>query len=73
MAFPGRAIRPPFENDSQAVAQELIRMVDGGAKRFYIGHGRPLRATEVSLHAKRLSQTASQGCRHGHRKQVGLN
>jgi glyoxylase-like metal-dependent hydrolase (beta-lactamase superfamily II) len=66
MAFTGRAIRPPFEDDPQAVAQELIRLVDGGAKRFYMGHGGPLGPTEVSRHAKRLAQTASQGCQHDH-------
>jgi glyoxylase-like metal-dependent hydrolase (beta-lactamase superfamily II) len=39
IAFTGHAIRPPFEDNPQTVARELNRMVQGGAKRFYLGHG----------------------------------
>jgi glyoxylase-like metal-dependent hydrolase (beta-lactamase superfamily II) len=56
--FTGRAMRPPFEDDPRTVARELTRMVRGGAKRFYMGHGRPLEATEVMRHAHSLSAVA---------------
>ncbi len=56
IAFRGRAIRPPFEDDPQTVARELERMVEGGAKRFYMGHGGRLDAREVQRHARVLSE-----------------
>jgi hypothetical protein len=46
IAFTGRAMRPPFEDDPQTVARELERLVRGGAKRCYMGHGGPLEADE---------------------------
>jgi glyoxylase-like metal-dependent hydrolase (beta-lactamase superfamily II) len=58
IAFTGRAIRPPFEDDPQTVSRELIRMVDEGSKRFYMGHGGPLDASEVMRHARSLSNVA---------------
>ena len=61
----GRAIRPPFEDDPQRVARELNRMVEGGAKRFYMGHGGPLEASEVLRHAKTLSDLAQHRCAAG--------
>jgi glyoxylase-like metal-dependent hydrolase (beta-lactamase superfamily II) len=68
IAFTGRAIRPPFEDDPQTVARELTRMLESGAKRFYMGHGGPLEAIEVTRHARRLSaikqDTCSTGCCH---------
>jgi len=65
IAFTGHAIRPPFEDDPQAVARELNRMVQGGAKRFYMGHGGPLEATEVSRHAKFLCEDTRSACAEG--------
>jgi hydroxyacylglutathione hydrolase len=65
IAFTGRAIRPPFEDDPQTVARELTRMLDGGAKRFYMGHGGPLEATEVTRHARRLSAIKQDACPTG--------
>ncbi len=53
----GHAIRPPFEEDPQAVARELVRLVDAGVERFYLGHGGPLGAREVRRHAETLVQT----------------
>lgn len=50
----GHAIRPPFEDDPQAVAKELFRLVDGGIERFYLGHGGALDAREVRRHAESL-------------------
>ena len=47
----GHAMRPPFEDDPQAVSEELLGMVDAGMKRFHMGHGGPLPATEVRRHA----------------------
>jgi glyoxylase-like metal-dependent hydrolase (beta-lactamase superfamily II) len=58
IARTGRAIRPPFEDDPLVVASELERLVRGGAKRFYMGHGGPLEAPEVLRHAKVLSTAA---------------
>ena len=62
IAFTGHAIRPPFEDDPQTVARELQRMIEGGAKRFYMGHGGPLEATEVMRHARLLSKIAQAPC-----------
>ena len=62
IAFTGRAMRPPFEDDPHTVARELRRMVDGGAKHFYLGHGGPLGATEVMRHAKSLSAIVPHAC-----------
>ena len=47
----GHAMRPPFEDDPQAVSEELLGMVDAGMQRFHMGHGGPLPATEVRRHA----------------------
>jgi len=33
------AIRPPFEDCAQSVGKELLRLVDSGIDRFYVGHG----------------------------------
>ena len=59
IAFTGRALRPPFEDDPLTVASELERLVHAGAKRFHMGHGGPLQAAEVLRHARVLSRTAS--------------
>jgi len=63
IAFTGHAMRPPFEDDPPTVARELERLVRGGAKRFYMGHGGPLEADEVLRHARRLSKTSDWGYR----------
>ena len=55
VAFKDRAMRPPFEDDPQTVARELKRLVESGARRFYMGHGGPLGATEVMRHAEVLA------------------
>ena len=65
VAFLGRAIRPPFEDDPHTVARELQRMVQGGATRFYMGHGGPLGAPEVMRHASTLSKLAQGRCASG--------
>jgi len=54
-----RAIRPPFEDDPQAVRKELLRLLDAGVNQFYMGHGGPLDAREVRRHAEALAQTPS--------------
>jgi hydroxyacylglutathione hydrolase len=69
IAFTGHAMRPPFEDDPQRVARELTRMVEGGAKHFYMGHGGPLEAPEVMRHARKLeaiphAQCAAGQCSH---------
>jgi hydroxyacylglutathione hydrolase len=48
------AIRPPFEEDPNAVGWALQRLVESGMERFHMGHGGPLSATEVRRHAKTL-------------------
>jgi glyoxylase-like metal-dependent hydrolase (beta-lactamase superfamily II) len=65
IAFNGRAIRPPFEDDPQTVARELERLVNSGAKRFHMGHGGPLEAPEVLRHAKSLAKLHPQHCACG--------
>jgi glyoxylase-like metal-dependent hydrolase (beta-lactamase superfamily II) len=65
IAFTNHAIRPPFEDDPQIVARELQRMVQGGVKRFYMGHGGPLGAAEVARHAAALAHHCAVGeCGH---------
>ncbi len=49
------AIQPPFEENTEAVSEQLLRLIDSGVERFYLGHGGPLDAKEVRRHAKRLS------------------
>jgi hydroxyacylglutathione hydrolase len=56
IARSGRAISPPFEDDPHTISRELQRLIDGGAKRFHMGHGGPLGAAEVQRHARRLSK-----------------
>jgi glyoxylase-like metal-dependent hydrolase (beta-lactamase superfamily II) len=65
IAFTGRAIRPPFEDDPQRVASELQRLVQSGAKRFYMGHGGPLGPAEVLRHAGVLAKIGNPGCAEG--------
>jgi glyoxylase-like metal-dependent hydrolase (beta-lactamase superfamily II) len=48
------AKRPPFEDDPQRVGMELRRLVEAGIETFYLGHGGPLPAKEVSRHAQWL-------------------
>lgn len=66
IAFTGRAIRPPFEDDPHRVAEELERLVKSGAKRFYMGHGGPLQAPEVMRHVHALNQLPAHSCTHTH-------
>jgi glyoxylase-like metal-dependent hydrolase (beta-lactamase superfamily II) len=66
IARTGRAIRPPFEDDPLVVASELERLVRGGTKRFYMGHGGPLEAPEVLRHAKVLLKASPVGCSADH-------
>jgi hydroxyacylglutathione hydrolase len=62
----GRAIRPPFEDDPQMVSRQLQRMVQGGASRFYMGHGGPLQAAEIMRHAAYLASLAPGPCQASH-------
>ncbi len=50
----GTAKRPPFEDDPRAVAAQLEGMLDAGSQRFFMGHGGPLRASEVRRHVEML-------------------
>jgi hydroxyacylglutathione hydrolase len=58
------AIQPPFEEDTPATARELLRLVEGGAKRFYLGHGGPLDAVEVRRHVGRLVAPTQQSLKN---------
>ena len=58
LARTGRAKQPPFEDDALAVGAALRRMVEDGHERFYMGHGGPLDAREVSRHAQSLTKHA---------------
>ncbi len=60
------AMRPPFEEDPQAVSAALLRIIDAGALRFHMGHGGPLAAKEVRRHAVSL-QNMTPGRRYGMR------
>ncbi len=65
IAFTGRAIRPPFEDDPVRVSDELTGLVQRGARRFYMGHGGPLNAAEVMRHARSLPRETPQHCAAG--------
>jgi hydroxyacylglutathione hydrolase len=72
----GHAIQPPFEDDTLAVATELLRLLDGGVERFYLGHGGPLDAREVRRHAENLLEISRQpqgAMLHGHTRDRDLN
>ncbi|HJV23685.1 MAG TPA: MBL fold metallo-hydrolase [Holophagaceae bacterium] len=49
------AKRPPFEDDPAQVGRELVRLLEAGAERFFMGHGGPLPAEEVRRHASHLN------------------
>ncbi|MHB1304782.1 MAG: MBL fold metallo-hydrolase [Acidiphilium sp.] len=65
IAFTGRAIRPPFEDDAERVSRELEGLVHRGATRFYMGHGGPLGVAEVVRHARSLPKTPRHRCAAG--------
>lgn len=65
IAFTGRAIRPPFEDDARRVSRELEGLVDRGATRFYMGHGGPLGVAEVERHVRSLPKTLHHRCAAG--------
>ncbi|UAK24268.1 MBL fold metallo-hydrolase [Sphingomonas nostoxanthinifaciens] len=66
IAFKGRAIRPPFEDDPHRVAEQLDRLVQGGAARFHLGHGGPLEPPEVLRHIRKLARISSCTCSTPH-------
>ena len=70
LALTGRAIRPPFEDDPHKVARELDRLVQRGARRFYMGHGGPLTEAEVKRHVQKLANVAGETCREEHSKRT---
>jgi len=66
IAFTGRAIRPPFEDDPARVSCELTGLLERGARRFYMGHGGPLGAAEVMRHARALPKSSQHHCTAEH-------
>jgi hydroxyacylglutathione hydrolase len=55
------ARKPPFEDDPIAVRASLIRLLDRGASRFFVGHGGPLTAAEVRRYIAREPRLAASG------------
>ncbi|WP_310620753.1 MBL fold metallo-hydrolase [Flexibacterium corallicola] len=49
-----KAMQPPFEEDTERVAKELLCLLDCGMETFYLGHGGPLSSQEVKRHAETL-------------------
>ena len=62
IAFTGRAIRPPFEDDAEQVSRALEGLVHRGATRFHMGHGGPLGAAAVMRHARSLPKKPGHRC-----------
>lgn len=56
------AMRPPFEDDPQAVSKELQSLVDSGVIRFHTGHGAPLDAAAVQRHVLNLKGLPNRSC-----------
>ena len=56
IAMRGRVKAPPFQDDAQLVAKELMGLIDKGMETFYLGHGGPLTATEVRGYCERILQ-----------------
>lgn len=52
--FKGKAKRPPFEENPQAVGMALEALTDTGVTEFHMGHGGPLQRREVRRHARML-------------------
>lgn len=57
----GHARKPPFEDDPIAVRRSLLRLLDRGASRFYVGHGGPLTAAAVRKYIAREPRLAASG------------
>ena len=49
----GHARKPPFEDDPILVRKSLELLLERGAKRFYVGHGGPLKASAVRRYIAR--------------------
>ena len=64
----GRAIRPPFEDDPRAVREELLRLVDAGVDRFYMGHGGRSTPKRCAAMRKRSRCVRIEGSAQGDRK-----
>ena len=54
----GHARKPPYEDDPGAVRQSLLRLLDRGARRFYVGHGGPLTGAAVRRYLDREPRLA---------------
>jgi hydroxyacylglutathione hydrolase len=56
-AFLGGAfVRPGSKDDAQGIARELERLVQGGVRRFHLGHGGPLDGTAILRHLNALAK-----------------
>lgn len=53
IALKGHVRKPPFEDDPTAVRRSLLQLLDGGAERFFVGHGGPLSAKGVRSYIAR--------------------
>lgn len=54
VAFKNSPMRPPFEESPLEVAEQLERLLLDGNEKFFLGHGGPLGAAEVSRHVTKL-------------------
>ncbi|SDI40276.1 MBL fold metallo-hydrolase [Lutimaribacter saemankumensis] len=54
IAMRSRPKKPPFEEDTVAVADSLDQLLSRGGKYFYLGHGGRLPASTVRAHVSRL-------------------
>lgn len=50
--------KPPYEDDPTSVRHSLTRLLDRGARRFYVGHGGPLTAAGVRKYITQESALA---------------
>jgi hydroxyacylglutathione hydrolase len=56
IAMRGRPKRPPFEEDTAAVARSLTALLGLGGRRFYLGHGGPLPKRAIEKHVDKIQR-----------------
>jgi hydroxyacylglutathione hydrolase len=56
IAWRSRTQQPPFEEDTGQVVQSLQKLLDLGARQFYLGHGGPVSAEQVQRHIDWLTR-----------------
>lgn len=56
IAFRSRSMQPPFEEETEVVAESLARLLSRGCARFFLGHGGPLPASSIQSHIEFLKK-----------------